>query len=273
MSRPPHRRFRAAFWTDKPLKNWEFTLKFIGIVEDYEQTFTPMSFFGGDATRAQMQKWEDSEKQSKVDKLANAMLSPQAICVGLDNGIRAFKQDFPFSYTIHYADPRSKKPAPSVLSLDVGYGYFQSFQQLETFIAVAERISAIADPLWGYIHDVDDSLAIMGRHRFAPRRYAPAAFWGSYFGPAMLARMDMRKLLSFRHHSKKELENGTLYMQMTADPADVYDKNRRKQLRKFARAVGAWRPNRFSKTAGGDLPPRLSDMQPQPRSGAKGGSQ
>jgi hypothetical protein len=244
---PEQFRFRAAFWVDKPLKNWDFTLKLIGIIREYEDVFTPMSFFGGDTTRSQMQKWEDDDKHSKYDKLANAMLAPKAICVGLDNGLRCFKQDYPFSYTVHYADMSAKKTQPSVVSFDVGHNFFLTPEHWNTFINIAHRICEICNPLWGYIHDIDDSLAIMGRHGFAPRRRAPAAFWCNYFGPQMLRRMRIRRVLAFPYHCKKEFESGALFIQLTDNPYDITSKQEQKKLRKFAKAIKARRPRFYSK--------------------------
>lgn len=216
-----------SYWTDVSLKTECIIERLIELFALRDDEFTPTVFYGERYTKRRNKKFD----KSMVGTFKEAFLASDVNYVVLTNSDRA-KNDMLFGVRINMMNKFS------VFNFSATHSYFINEERLEKFISIGMEVTKVMNPIYGCIHDVEDSNTIMNGKAFKILEYIPATFWGNYFGKNYIEKIGREKLLSFKGYKVEQLDNDDIYIQISPSPLNPTSSEDRKAQSVLAKLIG-----------------------------------
>lgn len=215
------------FWTKKDLRTDEIIEKVAQLFALREDEFKPTVLYGGKLTHSRNKKFDSS----KVSLFKKCFKEESVLRITLTNNDKEEK-DVIFGFTIDFAR------FSTVVSFQVTHSYFSNHEKLLKFLSIAENICNIIRPMYGEIHDLEDSNELLCDNTYRVHECLPGVYWYNYFGKYYIEKIGKDKLLSSPASKIEELGNGDIIVYTSDNPFDYSSPTSRKSQKKLRKYLG-----------------------------------
>lgn len=189
------------------------------------------------------QWWEISDLSRSNDSYQRFSLGDidrlENVVTGNVAGFRFKRSKSPYAELQVKLSTRASSPQdPNLLNYDIEEEYFQEAEseakRVDALLSTVVSLARITRPLFGSLHQSSDAARIApelhGEH-WAKEGFIPSIYWGTYFGPSLVARFGLELLLKAPVWRVNQVSDEGVLLVLSPSPLNPQSKeSRQKQV-------------------------------------------